>query len=121
MSGSYLQEELGVEFGIGGGSCYCMDIEKDFQECPHQDATWICTDTLVGIFFLFLKGEFVGCRSQNARKNDSYFHWKDKEAYEKVKKWFWEEFQKQNKCDEVNFIDFNEDLSPFVERAKIIC
>jgi hypothetical protein len=112
-NGFYDVESLGGEFGLGGGICYGMDISKDFKELEHKDVTWMCTDTLVGIFFLFLHKEFVGCRLQVARKSDSHYYWKDQETYNKVKKWFMVEFDKQIQQIEPEFIDFEQDMSSF--------
>ena len=114
----YDVEDLGSEFGLNGGICYGMSIEHDFKECEHRDVTWMCTDTLVGIFFLFLHDEFVGVRIQTARKSDSHFYWKDPATYNRVKDWFCAEFHKQNKMPEPSFVDFTQDLSDYHERAK---
>jgi hypothetical protein len=118
MQGFYDVEDLGYEFGLSGGICYNMRIENDFKECKHRDVTWMCTDTLVGIFFLFLNDEFVGLRIQTARKSDSHFYWKNATTYDKVKNWFWCEFQKQNECPSPSFVDFTQDLSDYNKQSK---
>ena len=118
MCGFWDVEDLGSEFGLSGGSCYGMRIEDDFKECEHRDVTWLCTDTLVGIFFLFLHGEFVGVRVQTARTSDSQYYWKDAEAYHKVKNWFWNEFKNQMQTPEPSLIDFDMDLTPFKEEKE---
>lgn len=113
MGGFYEVEDLGYEFGLGGGTCYGINIENDFKECEHKDVTWMCTDTLVGIFFLFLHDEFVGVRIQTGRKSDSHFYWKCIDTFYKVKEWFWDEFQKQKEIPTPSFIDFDVDLTSF--------
>jgi hypothetical protein len=118
MGGFYDVEDLGHEFGLCGGVCYGMSIEDDFKECEHRDVTWMCTDTLVGIFFLFLHDEFVGVRIQHARKSDSYYYWKDQATYERVKEWFWSEFQKQNTMPDPSFVDFTQDLSDYNKQSQ---
>lgn len=115
MSGFYGVESLGVEFGFY--NCHQMNVEQEFKECEHEKVCWICTDTLVGIFFLFLKDEFVGVRIQAARKDDSYFYWKDSETFEKVKNWFTELYLKSLKINP-NFIDFDQDLSIYTAQAE---
>jgi hypothetical protein len=118
MGGFYDVENLGYEFGLSGGICYGMSIEDDFKECEHRDVTWICTDTLVGIFFLFLHDEFVGVRIQTARKSDSHFYWKCIDTFYKVKEWFWDEFQKQKEIPTPSFVDFTQDLSDYNKQSR---
>jgi hypothetical protein len=118
-AGFYDVEELSYEFNLGGGICYTMDISNDFKEYEHKDMTWMCTDTLVGLFFLFLHDEFVGIRFQHARKYDSEYEWKDQKTFEKVKEWFLEEFKKQIiSKKEPEIIDFEQDISSWHEYAN---
>lgn len=116
MSGFYDVESLGEEFGIPYG-CYNLTVEEYFKECEHEKVCWICTDTLVGIFFLFFKEEFVGVRIQVARKDDSYFYWKDSDTFEKVKSWFTELYLKSLKINP-SFINFDLDLSGYAAQAE---
>ncbi len=64
---------------------YVYDDKLRLKSIPHEDLTWICTDTRVGIHFLFLDDEFVGISRQVARKSCIEHFWKDEESCKKVK------------------------------------
>lgn len=46
--------------------------------------TWMCTDTLVGYYAIYFKGEFICWSYQPARKEDIEFEWVSQEVYERV-------------------------------------
>jgi hypothetical protein len=69
-------EDISWVFGM---SC-CAGLDGEIP-CLYEfqsPLTWICTDTLVGMFFIYLEryeGQLtlVGVREQSARKDDSYY------------------------------------------------
>lgn len=71
------------------------NYDSDNYEVPflyefQTPVSWICTDTLVGVFFLFLEDEttgglsFIGTREQVARKSDSSFSFFNEEVRENL-------------------------------------
>ncbi len=60
----------------------CEEIEGDDRFQVKEVNTWMCTDTLVGLFAYFLDGQFVCLRYQPYRKSDSMFIWASQEAAE---------------------------------------
>lgn len=86
---------------------------ENFDNSPlkgwhHQDVSWTCTDTRVGVEFIFLNEEFVGVSIQSARKNNIYYQWVSEEAYSKVRRWMAEEYLKINN---VELIDFSAEIN----------
>lgn len=78
------------------------------KDCPlkgwhHQDASWICTDTRVGVEFIFLHDEFVGISIRSARKNNIYYQWVSEETYNKVRRWMAEEYLKIRNVELIDF------------------
>lgn len=60
--------------GWGGEVTWLMEIPTSL--------TWICTDTRVGVFVIYMEvlenqWELVGVREQQFRKSDSYFYFLD--------------------------------------------
>lgn len=64
-----------------------FDEESNFQiseaiQIYHVNgATWMCTDTWVGLSIIYFKGDAVGIISQSARKNDQIIEWFDRQYY----------------------------------------
>lgn len=84
------------------------------SDCPlkgwhHQDASWVCTDTRVGVEFIFLHEEFVGISIQSARKNPIYYQWVSEESRNKVLRWMAEESLKIKPYD-FELIDFKAEV-----------
>jgi len=46
--------------------------------------TWMCTDTLVGYYAIYFKGEFICSSYQSGRKCDIEFEWVSQEVYERI-------------------------------------
>jgi hypothetical protein len=40
---------------------------------------WLCTDTMVGVYAIYLDGRFVALSFQSARKNDTTYYWNSTE------------------------------------------
>lgn len=64
-----------------------LDLNGEYSDrfimVPYE--SWLCTDTHVGGFLLFLDDMFVGCSWQDARKSDTEYFWKSKETYTQVR------------------------------------
>lgn len=48
---------------------------------------WLCTDTWVGVYAIYLDGEPVGISCQTARKSDTQYKWISEEKAQKVKEY----------------------------------
>jgi len=83
---SYINiEDVALDFGIYDGGDLSQDDENiRLKSLNHSDLTWTCTDTGVGVSFIFLDKLFVGASIQMARKDDSRYYWNGKESYDKV-------------------------------------
>lgn len=116
--GSYVSiEEMAEEFGFYDA----YDIMQDdanirLKRLDHPELTWLCTDTGVGVSFIFLDRNFVGLIIQTARKEDAHYYWKDRESFEKVEKYIRELVCKRIKNP--IFIDFEQDIEPFEQKKK---
>lgn len=109
-------EELGQEFGL---SLCGINYEGDeLQSFYHQDARWVCTDTDVGLKFWFLDGEFVGVSTQEARKSDEFFQWKNQAARTKIFEWLLENFVKDPEEPKEFELNMEIDCSSWLERKK---
>jgi hypothetical protein len=83
----------------------------------HWIATWICTDTQVGLSIITLDGEPVAVCSQTGRKSDEDVRFFSAEVTEKVLK-VMEEFVSQSEDRHV-FANLDEEIDPYwYERSE---
>ena len=68
----------GITYALGVPYDYSMGWEVPFLREYHSGLNWTCTDTLVGLFFIFLVEDngnenLIGIREQECRKGDSTY------------------------------------------------
>ncbi len=67
---------------------------------------WLCTDTVVGLFAVYLHDEFVCVSWQSARKNHTEYKWASEEAFHHVKSLLeklWRDLQAKPNIDLLNW------------------
>lgn len=71
---------------------YCSyDVTEDFDDFLEKGiryiplVQWLCTDTHVGLYAIFLQGEFLCYAFQPYRKSDYEFYWIDIKDADRVK------------------------------------
>lgn len=107
-------EQLASEFGLN----LCVDVDQDSMPVKawyHQDATWVCTDTQVGVKFVFLNDEFVAATFQDARKSDELIEWASAEARLKLFDYL---VTLVRKVSPENLVNMDEDASSWITRKK---
>ncbi len=104
-------EDVASSLGLYGAYGLC---NKRLKEIAHKDLMWVCTDTHVGISFLFLDKVFVGISMQTARKSDKHYYWKDVDGAKSVRD-FIVELMLENNDKEIEYIDFEQDISEWEE------
>ena len=72
--------------------------------------TWICTDTLVGVFAYYFDGNFVALSFQSARKSDTFFHWVSKAEALSVRE-FIRSLSDENEPLEITLLDPDNEVS----------
>lgn len=111
-------ETFAWEFNFNFGYNISQDdnnIRLFERDCP--ELTWTCTDTAVGLSFVYLDKKIVAIRYQQARKSDSEYYWTSQESYDECRKYLLELLEKSER-PEIKFIDFNDDLTPLEDRKK---
>lgn len=95
------------DYAWGGEICdafrvpydYSMEGRFPFISERRSSLTWICTDSEVGVYFLFLvedgKEIPIGTREQDARKSSSQYYFFDRELYFKVRNMIIEQMKKE--------------------------
>ena len=78
--GNEFMEECGI---VDSYEANCIGLSTHGFTC-RPIKTWMCTDTLVGYYAIYFKGEFICWSYQPARKEDIEFEWISQEVYEKV-------------------------------------
>lgn len=97
----------------------CYDWDKEFSSRMRKLwlASWICTDTRVGLAVYELDGRPVAVSTQSARKNDEAIHFLSKESAEQVRKVIFELLCKEGTMP--NVLDsLDSDVSPWFEGAE---
>jgi hypothetical protein len=80
-------EEICDALGIGSPWGYSEDVfdELDKRLKAYPICDWRCTDTMVGLYAIYLDGIAVGTSFQSARKSERYFKWVSQESVAKVR------------------------------------
>lgn len=68
-------------------------------------ATWICTDTWVGISVMYFKDIPVAVIFQSARKSDKEIKWLDSKIYSEFLSFMWSLHQPREVCDVIEESD----------------
>jgi hypothetical protein len=76
-------EELSYEVGVS--PTYNYSDEWNTRCTSHPVATWLCTDTHVGMHFITLDDEVVAVSMQIARKSDVTYKFVSAEAHKKLR------------------------------------
>jgi hypothetical protein len=108
-------------YGDGGDFLYECGIECSFEaDSINLDDhgftcrpinTWMCTDTLVGYYVIYFKGEFICSSYKPARKEDTEFEWVSQEVYEKVRHFIQSLIVKETR--KIKVIDMDEEIPDF--------
>lgn len=110
-------EEVALDFGIYDAADISQDDENiRLKTLDHPELTWICTDTTVGVSFIFLDKLFVGISIQMARKDDIHYYWYDKESYDMVSDYIHSLVKKRE--TNPTFINWEQDMEPFELKKK---
>ena len=99
--------ECGVGYSFESES---IDLENHGFTC-RSIKTWMCTDTLVGYYAIYFKGEFICWSHQPARKEDVEFEWVSQEVYERVCHFVQSLVVKETR--KIQVIDMDEEIPDF--------
>jgi hypothetical protein len=102
--GNEFLEECGIEdcwvadkISLPGHSFTCRPIK-----------TWMCTDTLVGYYAIYHRGEFICMSYQPARKERMEFYWLSQEVYNKIRDYIHSIVG--HKTEKISIIDMDEEV-----------
>lgn len=112
-------ENLGLELGVRFYYDKLDEEQNDLTAYLHPLASWICTDTAVGLTFYFFKDEFVAVTSQSGRKMDENFHWISEEARKKVFDWYVEKYSKATLQPLSECLQLTTDCSSWMKGIKV--
>ncbi len=83
---------------------------ESFDVKQYKIKTWMCTDTLVGLYAYFFRDEFAFVTSQTGRKCDINFYWVNQEMHTKVADYL-RSFIKPEDMDIVELNDMHYDIN----------
>lgn len=84
----------------------------------HPDLSWICTDTPVGVSFVYLDDVLVAVMTQEARKSDENIHWIDAEKRQKVLEYVLDEIRNQTLSEKVEPMSLDTDMKSWEDEKE---
>lgn len=98
------------------------NIDDNWVSVPENTLTrkpidaWTCTDTEVGLFAIYLKGEFVCLSFQEARKSYPKYVWASKDAYDKTRQFLLSLLDEKKEEEDFKILNMDIELPAYRER-----
>ena len=107
-------EAICSDLGINSLWDYPDELDTRLKSYPVVD--WLCTDTTVGLFAIYLDGVLVGMSFQSARKSDRTFKWVSQEAADHLRR----VLLTYTSPEEIAVIDPEEDFEPIAKELAYL-
>lgn len=89
--------------------CWSEEFDARMKKYFAPEATWVCTDTRVGLAVYFLDGEMVAVSFQNARQSDENIQFLTYADAAKVRR-FLQELRAFDNCSEIPVLEGDREI-----------